>query len=62
MIVALIVATLGGIITFAVKTSAKIAWLPWLNIHSAGVVMFIVGLVFAVAYSTPHYHRWRERD
>jgi len=59
---ALIVATLGGIITFAVKTTAKITWLPWLNIHAAGVVMFALGVFFAIAYSTPHYHRWRTRD
>ena len=62
MIFALILAAVGGIITFAVKTTAKISWLPWLNVHAAGVVMLAIGIIFAVAYSTPHYHRWRERD
>jgi hypothetical protein len=62
MRIALILAAIGGVITFAVKTTAKIEWLPWLNIHAAGLVMFIVGIFFALAYTTPHYHRWRGRE
>ena len=56
---ALILAALGGIIVFAVRTTANIKWLPWLDVKAAGWVMFLIGVGFAVAYSTPHYHRWR---
>ena len=61
MRIALILAAIGGVITFAVNPAAKISWLPWLNVHAAGLVMFAVGIFFAIAYSTPHYHRWRDR-
>ena len=59
---ALVLAAIGGIIVFAVNPSFKVSWLSDVNIHAAGWVMFLVGIGFAIAYSTPHYHRWRNRE
>jgi len=59
---ALIMAAAGAVILFAIKGTEKISWMPWLNVHSLGWILFLLGIFFALIFATPHYHRWRSRD
>lgn len=59
MRLSLLLTVLGGVILFAIHGNRKISWLPWLDLRAFGWVIFLAGIGFAVAWSTPHYHRWR---
>lgn len=59
---ALFVTIAGAILLFAVNPSSeKLKALPWLNVRDLGWILFLSGTCWAIAYTSPHYHRWRTR-
>jgi hypothetical protein len=61
-VIAMLMTAAGAVMIFAIKGTEKIAWIPSLNVHALGWILFLVGVGYGIVASTPHYHRWRNRD
>jgi hypothetical protein len=57
--IALLMTALGALLLFAIHGATRLSWIPWLDLHVAGVVLMIVGAGFGVLLAIQRRRRSR---